>query len=147
VIPYVVIGIAAVIGLFGWGVSGLILGAFAGYVLNMVLGLVFGLLSGGLLPRKVRRDTASTFIASHADEARRAFREASQLELQRLVEQRIERIFKRAAMDNKSMDLQAGLDRRAVAVAAAAVVTDEHNPEVKTLLIALAGHIDTHMYS
>ena len=99
-IPLLVIGVAALIGLFGWGLRGLIIGAVGGVVFNLALGSIFTLFSGGLLPRKVRKQTAAGFIVLHPDLVQSAFPDTSQTAIQKAVERCIEGIFRRAATDN-----------------------------------------------
>jgi len=146
-VPYIVIGIAALVGLFGWGLKGLIVGAVGGWVFNMALGLVLTLFSGGLLPRKVRKQAASSFIALHGAMIQRAFPNKTQPQLLRSIEERIEAIFKRASIDNKSMNLEAGMDRGAIQAAAAALVAEEQQGEMKDLIAALEQHIERELYA
>jgi hypothetical protein len=110
-IPYVAIGIVALIGLFGWGLKGLIVGAITGYVFSVLLGLALVGISGGLLPRKVRQQTASSFIALHPDLVRSMFTNMSHSALQKAVEHSVESIFRRASKDSKSMHVTAFYDR------------------------------------
>ena len=145
-VPYLVIGVAALIGLFGWSLKGLIVGAVGAFVLNMLLGVVLTLFSGGLLPRKVRKETASSFITLHNELIHSAFPNTSQIQLQKLIEGRIEKIFKRANIDNKSMNLEAGVDRTAIQAAVVVLISEEQRSEMKTLLASLEQHIEREMY-
>jgi hypothetical protein len=146
-LPYLVIGVAALIGLFGWGLKGLIIGAIGGVVFNLALGSLFTLFSGGLLPRKVRKQTACGFIVLHPDLVQSAFPDTSQTALQKAVERCVERIFKRAGTDNKSMNLEASLDRDAIQSAAFALIAEEQRPEMKAFFASLLQYIDREMYS
>ena len=145
-LPYIVIGIAAIVGLFGWGFKGLIFGALCGWIFNMVLGLSLTLFSGGLLPRKVRRQAASSFIISHEALVQRALSNVARANLQQTVEQHIEAIFKRAAIDNKHLNLEHGLDRVTIQSAAAALVAEAQQTEMKELIAALEQHVEEVMY-
>jgi len=147
VIPLVVIGVAALIGLFGWGLKGLIIGAVGGLVFNLALGSIFTLFSGGLLPRKIRKQTATGFIVLHPDLVQSAFPDASQTAIQKAVERCIEGIFRRAAKDNRSMDQAASLDRDAIQAAACVLIASEQRPEMKSLLASLLQYIEREMYS
>ena len=146
-IPLVVIGVAALIGLFGWGLKGLIIGAVGGLVFNLALGSIFTLFSGGLLPRKIRKQTATGFIVLHPDLVQSAFPDASQTAIQKAVERCIEGIFRRAAKDNRSMDQAASLDRDAIQAAACVLIASEQRPEMKSLLASLLQYIEREMYS
>ena len=141
-LPYLVIGVAALIGLSGWGLKGFIIGAIGGVVVDFALGSLFTLFSGGLLPRKVRKQTASEFIALYADLVQSAFPDTSQTARQKTVEGCIERIFKRAATDNKSMNLEAALYRDAIQSAASAIIAEEQRPEMKVFFASLLQYID-----
>ena len=145
-VPYLVIGIAALIGLFGWGIKGLIVGTVGAFVLAMVLGLIFTAFSGGLLPRKVRKSTASSFVALNDELISAAFPNASHMERQRSIEKCLEKIFKRAAIDNKSMNLEAGMDRTAIQAAAATLIAEEQRSEMKALIASLEQHVEREMY-
>lgn len=145
-IPYLVIVVAGLVGLFGWGLKGGVLGAVGAWILSLILGGVVGLLSGGLLPRKVRREAASGFISSYGDLARGVFPNALEPALQKSVEHWIERIFRRAARDSESMDLEAALERAAIQAAAAALIAEEPRPQMKSFLTALEEHIEKEMY-
>lgn len=146
-IPFLVIGAAALIGLFGWGVKGLIIGAVGGVVFNLALGSISMLFSGGLLPRKVRKQTAAGFIVLHPDLVKSAFPDASQAAIQKTVERCIVGIFRRAAKDNRSMDQAAYLDSDAIQAAASVLIAEEKRPEMKTFLASLLQYIDREMYS
>ena len=145
-VPDLVIGIAALIGLFGWGLEGLIVGAVGAYALAMVLGSVFWAFSGGLLSRKVRKSTAVRFVALHDQLISAAFPNASYAERQRSVEMCLEKIFRRAAIDDNSMNLDAGLNRTAIQAAAAALIAEEQRSEMKALIASLEQHIEREMY-
>ena len=129
------------------GLTGLIVGAIGGYVFNLLFGSVLTLFSGGLLPRKVRKQTAFSFIRLHPELTRSIFPNASESALQKSVERSIERIFKRAVTDNKSVDLEAAWERTAVQAAADALIAVEQRPEMKTFLTLLVQHIEREMYS
>ena len=146
-VPYIVIVVAALIGLFGWGLKGLIIGAVGSWLFNMALGLVLTFFSGGLLPKKVRKQAASSFIALHDAIVQRAFPSTAAPQLQRSIEETIEAIFKRAAVDNRSMNLEAGMDKGAIQAAAAALVAEEQRSEMKDVIAALEQHIERELYA
>jgi len=145
-IPYLGIGVAALVGLFGWGLKGLLIGAIGGWGFSLLFGSILTLFSGGLLPRKVRKETAIYFITLHPELARNAFPNTSEAGLQKSVERSIESIFKRAVTDNKSMNLEARWDRTAIQAANAALIAEEPRPEMKAYLAALEQHIEREMY-
>ena len=71
----VLIAVLAILGLFVGGLKGFLLGVVVGYVFSLLFGLVLTFLSGGLLLRRVRRDTAMNFIALYSDLVRAAWPE------------------------------------------------------------------------
>lgn len=144
--PYALIFISALIGLFGWGFKGLIIGAVGAHLAAIIFGVVLTSLSGGLLPRKVRKKAASDFVARHEDLIRAAFPKTPQGEYQRTIEKAIERIFERAMADNKSADLLASMTLGAIQSATASIISEEQGHEMKTLLSALGEHIERDMY-
>ena len=144
--PHLVIGILALVGLFGWGLKGLILGAIAGFVFNLLFGSLLTMLSGGLLPRKLRKQTASRFIILYPELAQNVIPNTSERSLQKSVERSIEAIFKRSGTDNRSLDLVAALDITAIRAAAAALISEEQRPEMKKFLDSLEQHIEREMY-
>lgn len=145
-IPYLVIGVAALIGLFGWGITGLVIGGIGAFVFNMIFGWVLRLISGGLLPRRMRREVAVNFIASDAQLVEAACPGLTGAQRLKYVETAIERIFRRAIVDNPSMNLEAGWTHEAVEAATMALVDQESRPEMKAFLIALWRRIEQDMY-
>lgn len=145
-IPYLVIGIAALIGLLGWGMEGLIFGAIGGFIFSPIFGSLLTLCSGGLLPRKVRKQTAARFMALYPDLVQRAFPNTPETERQELVEGFIEGIFKRSVIDSKSMHMEAGWNRNAIQDATAKLIAEEQHPDMKTFLASLEQYIEQEMY-
>ena len=145
-IPILYIALLAILGLFVWGFKGLILGAVVGYVSSILFGRILILLSGGILPRKVRRDTAMNFIASHPDLVRATFPEIDETRLLRAIERVVDSIFRRAAMDNKSINQNFAFTRAAIRDATCSLVDEEPNPKMTELLLSLLDLIERDMY-
>ena len=94
--PKAWIAAAAVVGLLVGGGRGLVLGAAAGLVLTLVLGLAVRAVSGGSVPRRVRRDLATNVLAEDPESVRRAFPGVSGEALVRALEEEIEQIARTA---------------------------------------------------
>lgn len=71
--PWVVIGIAALVGAALKGPAGFLAGAFVGVAINVVLGLFVRKAQGGLLPRKVRRELIVNLPKNFPDTVNEAF--------------------------------------------------------------------------
>lgn len=61
-IPHFTIVIIGIIGAFVWGVWGFLGGLVVGYIITLLFGLSLIKISGGILPRKVRKETARNFL-------------------------------------------------------------------------------------
>jgi len=145
VIPYLFIFIAALVGLYIWGFMGLILGAVGGYLLTFVFGLLLLRLNAGVVPREYRESTATSFISLHPDLIQGAFPNANQKAVHKAVEDHLERIFQRAAIDNKSIFLNPQ-HKVAIHDAATQLISEEQNLQMKAFLVSLEEHIEREMY-
>ena len=144
--PYIVILACAIIGLFLWGVKGLILGAILGYVLTVLFGLSLMGISGGILPRPVRRDTARSFLRSHPEIVEELFPDARPSERQKLLEQEIERIIRTGIKLSPALDPKGGYRSGDVQIAVDTLVEQEVDSLKKKLLVALGEHIQKEWY-
>lgn len=139
--PYGVAWLAALVGLFGWGLKGLVLGTVGGLLGAFLVGSLLALLGSGLLPRRIRKLTAARFVALHPDLTRRAFPSAQQTALLRSIEAGIERICWRAVTDNRSVSAADALGRDPLLAATTAVLAEEQNSDARAFLSALGEHL------
>jgi hypothetical protein len=72
-IPQYTILAIAVIGTFIDGIAGFFVWGVFGYIGVMAFGLLLNFLSGGLLPRKAKEETAADFIVQYPDLIRGAY--------------------------------------------------------------------------
>ncbi|WP_447973808.1 hypothetical protein [Nitrospira sp. Kam-Ns4a] len=143
-VPYIVIGAAALIGLVGWGLNGALLGAVLGWAVNMLIGAAVWLIYGGALPRKVRAQTATHFLDNFLDTAAAAYPGLSPKAMQKAIEADIERIA-RIAMEGAAA-WQTGLEHDLVMAAAEKVVQEEEDPLRRELISALTQHLERTWY-
>jgi len=94
--PKAWIAVAAVLGLIIGGLRGLVLGAVGGLVLTMVMGLAARAVSGGSVPRRVRRDLVTNVLAEDSEAVRMAFPDASGEALFKALEEEVEKIIRTA---------------------------------------------------
>lgn len=140
-LPYIIIGVFALIGLLVWGVWGLIVGSIGGYVITLLLGSLSERIQGGILPQKVRTDLAAKFIFENSEIVASAFPRISATEVESVVERAIEDICKKAASDNKSLNVQDAWTRSATLSAGYALAEAEEGTEKKVFLLALTEHV------
>ncbi len=82
----------------------------------------------------------------YPDLCRRVFPRDSDAQLRKSIEQCIERIFKRAMIDAKSMHLKAGWDRGSFLAASAALISEEEHDDMKMFLTLLERHVEREVY-
>ncbi len=143
-VPYVVIVVVAFIGAFFWGVFGFLYGAFIGFLSVLLIGWIVGKIQGGGLPRRVREETVTDFMAAHPDLIRSAYPELSAYKAKEEVAKLLDGMFHRANLDNPSMDVtDAGSPQ--VFVPSATKLADELEPQaVKELAHGLVGFVLIH---
>ena len=71
--PWILIGIAALVGVVLRGGVGLVLGALVGVLITVVVGFFVRRAQGGLLPRKVRRELIVNLLKNFPDSVKGAF--------------------------------------------------------------------------
>jgi hypothetical protein len=140
-LPYIIIGVFAFLGLLGWGVWGAMIGAGGGYFITLLLGSLSEWIQGGILPRKVRTGFAARFLLENPDVVARAFPSVSPAEVQSVIECAIEDICKRAASDNKAMNVKTAWTRSATLSAGYALAEEEEGPEKKVFLLELTEYL------
>ena len=92
--PQITILIIAIMGAFVDGITGFFVWGICGYIGVLAFGLLLNLLSGGVLPKKVRDETAKDFIAEYPDLIEKAYPGASPNEAKQMVATFLENIIK-----------------------------------------------------
>ena len=143
-IPYVVIGIVALIGLAGWGMRGALVGLAIAWSGSLIIGLVAWLTDRGIVPRKARAVSAKRFLLENHAVAQLAYPGISEDALQRRIETDIETVF-RASVRQAPLELT-GTEYDLVSAAAQRLYLSESDPARRTLITALSRHILSNMY-
>lgn len=145
-VPIVTIVAFAVIGFFIHGVVGLIVGAVAGWVISILIGIALSAWSGGLLPRKARKQAAMFFYMNHqstVDSCTKGMREEEKL---RLIENLMERIFRHATVSAPLVSKSMGMSPPEVNEAATQEAAEEPDPKIREMILLLKDHILQTMY-
>jgi len=97
-VPHFTIAALALVGLIWKGVWGFVIGLVGGYVAVVIFGLVLTAASGGLLPKKVRKETARNFCTENADQLLELIPPGHEGKEAEFIERLLERIFHKAAI-------------------------------------------------
>jgi hypothetical protein len=130
--PWVLNGIATLVGLAGWGIWGGIVAFAIAWSVSMLFGLACIWFSGGVLPRSVRRKAAESFLEAHRETAIAAYPELNDQALQNAIENKIEDIC-RAAPDQEYEQVMAAAQR---------LEKEEINPLRRSLITAIRMHLE-----
>ncbi len=144
--PYVTVILCAVVGYAIHGILGCVIGAGVGWCVSMVIGSIAFWISGGLLPRKARGQSAALFYMNHQPLVDSCIPGIGESEKLRLIEGLIERVFKRATIEAPMLSKTMGMSKRELEAAVMGETQDEPDPEVRKLLEALQEHILGTMY-
>ena len=130
--PWVLNGIATLVGLAGWGIWGGIAAFAIAWSVSMLFGLVCIWISGGVLPRSVRRKTAESFLEAHLETAIAAYPGLNDHALQNAIEDKIEEICRAATGQNYEQLMDA----------AERLKKEEINPLRRDLITAIWMHLE-----
>lgn len=88
-----------IVGVVGWiliGIPGMVLGLILGFFATLGIGLVVRAISGGSVPKGVRRDLVSTLLVEDSQAVKAAFPNLSGNELFRAIESEVEEVINAA---------------------------------------------------
>lgn len=145
-LPFILIGIGAVVGFALGGMTGASVGGLGTYLGLWIAGTISRRLSGGLIPRRLREATAKGFVAEFGEAVAKAFPKADERDQCREVEALLERMQKRALEDNVSFNLDKSSTRGAIRAAADALMHEEMSPERRTVIDLLETYIEVTQY-
>lgn len=131
--PWVLNGVAALVGLAGWGIGGGILAFVIAWSISMLIGQVSIWIDGGILPKSIRKQTAKSFLETHRETAIAAYPGLNDHALQKAIECEIEDICKTAA---------GRLEYDQVMAAAQQLEKEEVNPLRRYLITAIGRHLE-----
>ena len=143
--PWVLIGIAALIGTVWKGGTGFVAGALAGVAINLVLGFFVRKAQGGLLPRKVRRELIVNILRNFPDTVTGAFPGLQGDQLFDAMTKTIENVGRRAiSFAPSNSDVWSA---PVVAQALRAIMDEEDVLEMKTFYLAMSQQIARDWYT
>ena len=145
-VPFIIIGIFGLIGLFIGRFYGLLIGVVGGYILVVFFGWIANRVSGGLLPRKVRRTTAINFLKLYSDVSKSTFPNLEEVGLIKEIEFQIERIYQTAVKLSPTMSPSGGWSLAEIQSVSDMLIKEESRPEMKELLGKLTLHLENELY-
>lgn len=120
--PYIIIGIFAIIGLLIWGIKGLLIGGTLGYIITVLSGLALIGISGGFLPRKIRKAIAIKFIQNYSDIVEEVYPNIGDAERQKKIEKEIEQVIKTSVELSPAGDPIGGLRLGDIQIAVSSLI-------------------------
>lgn len=144
--PLVTILIFAVIGFIIHDVVGLVVGAGIGWGISMLIGIAATIWSGGLLPRKARKETARIFYMNHQPTVDACFEGMAEVEKIRFIEDLLERVFRRATVAAPLASKSMGMTPIEINEAAKQEAAEEQDPNVREIILLVKEHIIQTMY-
>lgn len=142
--PYVFILIAAVIGGYLHGVAGFFLWGVIAHGSLLLVGMVLQKVSGGIIPRSVRLQTAKDFVAARGELVSVAWPLHSALEQMRKIDDLLETMYRRAITECKSFHLSASDGLEHFVSSANLVVAEQKSDATRTVAKALVDFLLDH---
>ena len=143
-VPQLTILAIAIIGAFVDGVAGFFIWGVCGLIGVLIFGWLLNIFSGGLLPRKVRDDTATDFIAQFPELIKKAYPGVSPYEAKQKVASLLDGMMKRATINNPSMHLDAAGSPQVFFESALEVAEEQPNKELNELAHELIAFVRNH---
>lgn len=143
-VPHFTIAAFALVGLIWKGVLGFAIGLIGGYVAVTIFGLVLTASSGGLLPRKIRKETAKNFCTENAHRLRRLIPLEHEGRETEFIERLLERIFRKATVIGPSTS--SGMSFGEVDAAVQIIKEEVDDPKEKETIDLLWGFIQREWY-
>ncbi len=143
-VPYVTILAIAIIGGFVHGIAGFFIWGVCGLVGVLAVGWALNFFSGGLLPRKVRDESATDFIAQYSDLVKRAYPTSTPYEAKQKVAELLDSMMKRATAKNPSLHLDVAGSPDVFFPSALQVAEEQPTAELKELAQELISFVRSH---
>jgi len=143
-VPQMTILAIAIIGAFVDGVAGFFIGGVCGLIGVLVIGWLLNIFSGGVVPRKVRDETAADFIAQFPELIKRAYPGESAYEAKQKVASLLDGMMKKAIINNPSAHLDVALSPQVFFESALEVAEEQPNKELKELAHELIAFVKNH---
>jgi hypothetical protein len=120
---YVIIFIIAIIGAFVNGIEGFVIGGFLSWVGIEIIG--FFVRSGGAVPKDVKDETATDFIAKYPDIINIAYPTNTPYEAKQKVSSLIEKMVERTLLNNPTSNTANGIIDPVIFFNSASMVAEE----------------------
>lgn len=143
-LPYFVMLIIAIIGAFVSGLAGFFIWGIVGVIGVIAFGYILNFFSGGALPRKVRDETATDFIACNPDLIKSAFPSNTPYEAKKHIETLLNRMMERATINNPSAKLEVAANPQIFLPSALEIAEEQSSDIAKQLAIELVAFIRQH---
>jgi len=144
VIPHILIFLIAVLGALLDGVRGFFVAGICGFLLVVAVGWVLRAFAGGMLPRSVRDETATDFVARYPDLVAAVYPDASVFQAKEAVGTLLEAIMRRAVSANPSMNLNNAGTAEVFLGSAMQIAEEKPTEPAKALCRQLANFVATH---
>ncbi len=132
-LPILTILVIACIGAFFGGLKGFLLWGFLGFIAVMLFGWIINIFNGGIIPRKVRDQVATDFIAAHPDLVAETSDYFSAYEMKEFVASVLEKMAEQAASNASILNLGSA-GSAAVFLPSAFDVAEQQSPKIKQMI-------------
>jgi len=140
---YVIIFVIAIIGAFVNGIAGFFIGGFLGWLGIEVIG--FFVRSGGTVPKNIKDETATDFIAKYPDLINLTYPRNTPYEAKQKVSNLIEKMVERALLNNPTLNTVDGIiDPVTFFDSATAVAEEQTSKNEKELINELINFLSQH---
>lgn len=143
-VPHITILIIAIIGAFVHGFIGFFVWGLVGFLGVIALGFILRKLSGGILPRKVRDETATDFIAIYPDLIAKAYPTFTPYQAKERVAALLDEMMKKATINNPSPNLSVAGNPEVFLPSAVQVAEEQPTDVAKELAQELVVFVRTH---
>lgn len=143
-LPYFTMLIIAIIGAVVNGLAGFFIWGIAGIIGVIAFGYLLNWFSGGALPRKVRDETATDFIACNPELIKSAFPSNTPYEAKKHIETLLNSMMERAAINNPSVNLEVAANPQIFLPSALEIAEEQPSDIEKQLAIELVAFIRQH---
>ncbi len=143
-VPTLTILVIAIIGAFVHGVVGFFIWGICGYIGVLAFGWLLTFFSGGVLPRKMRDETATDFIALHPDLIKEAYPRHSPYEAKQRVAALLDSMAKKAAKNAPSTHIDYAFSPDVFFKSALEVAEKQPSMELIKLAHELITFVKTH---
>ncbi len=143
-VPQITILVIAIIGAFAHGFIGFFVWGFFGFLGVIAFGVVLRLFSSGLLPQKIRDETATDFIATYPDLIAKAYPTFTPYQAKERVAALLDEMMKKATINNPSSNLNVAGNPKVFLPSAMEVAEEQSTDVAKELARQLVTFVRAH---